>query len=131
MNKREEIKLLIEDALRDLTQTTVAELKNIESLVHEARTEERDVAYKTYNEIEVKLQSIPEYREAKIKENEAEDLVRDLRAKYRVKYEKEDELRMEELTKHWAGALWDINTAKARKQQMLRSKQPKGKTGAV
>lgn len=122
MNKREVIKTLLQDALAGMTKTTLTELRNIETLAREARSEEKHAAYVGFNDLNRKLERYSDFKDAVNRVKDAERLVGELRDKYRHNIDKEEEESVKEIKGFWDSLIWQTEVAQVRKQQMLRAK---------
>lgn len=122
MNKREVIKTLLQDALAGMTKTTLTELRNIETLAREARSEEKHAAYVGFNDLNRKLERYSDFKDAVNRVKDAERLVSELRDKYRHNIDKEEEESVKEIKGFWDSLIWQTEVAQVRKQQMLRAK---------
>lgn len=122
MNKREELKSLLESAMKDLSKTTLSELTNIEKSLYGARESERHEAYSLDDKTWEGLKEKPEYIEAKKAVLDAERVVLDLKTKYRPESNKKHKERMDNITRFYLELFSQTNFAMVRKQQLLRAK---------
>ena len=122
MSKRKEVKTLLHGALANMSETTLTELRNIETLAREARSEEKHAAFVGFNDLNRKLERYSDFKEARERVIAAERLVSELRDKYRHNIDKEEQESVKEINEYWDSLIWQLDVAEVRKQQMLRAK---------
>lgn len=115
MNKREEVKTLLDNAIAELSKTTLGELAEIETMAVEARFEEYDAEQGRYEHII--------YSESdKTEISELEKRITELREAGRRNFLPDHQKRMEYINKAYESLFWNIKASKVRIRQMKRAK---------